>query len=153
MSFLKEAFPQYTVKFSDDFTCATIINPFYNENINVYYEESDDYTPFIACFSFQHRHLTEIDVLEWCTNIINERIFAIEFFYNEQRRFGSEIIVDELIDLSYEKLEQFTEYYGSTKLFECANSFKIRAWNHKHSFDAKLVCANDGNISIEKTYI
>ena len=57
--FLKNAFPEYDIQFSADFTKAILVNPFYEENITIYYYDDDDYTPFCVCFSFQHCHLTD----------------------------------------------------------------------------------------------
>lgn len=150
LNFIKEAFPQHEVIFSEDFTCATIINPIYDENLNIYYDECDELTPFTVCFSFQHRHLTEFDVVKWCSDIISEQLFVIEFFKDNQRRFGGEITVDKLADLSYLNLEQFTGYYGSTKLFECADTFKIRGWNNELNLDAEFILTNNGEILIKK---
>ncbi len=150
LSFLKNTFSSYKVQFSDDFTCATIYNPFYDENITIYYYEDDDFSPFCARFSFQHRHLTdEDDVVEWINEIITGNKFAIEFFQKNQCRFGSEIAAEELEDLTYTKLEQFSGYYGLTKLFEIADSFKVRGWNNINNFDAVFVCETDKKITIK----
>ncbi len=148
--FLKDSFPEFELQFSDDFSEAVILNPNYNENITVY----DEGFEFIVCFSFQHRHLEdEEDVVEWIGEIIAGNIFAIEFFNNEQRRFGSEINAEELQDLSYEKLEQFTGYYGLTKLFDMADSFKVRGWDSKNNFDFTFFCETNGSIAINKNFV
>ncbi|MDD5924196.1 MAG: hypothetical protein PUC88_05350 [Clostridia bacterium] len=149
--FLKNAFSKYDVQFSEGFTKATIVNPFYDQNITVYYDEDDDFTPFCVSFSFQHCHLIdEEDVVEWINSIIAGNKFAIEFFNNGQQCFGSEIESKELLDLSYEKLEQFTGYYGSTKLLSIVDTFKVRGWNNQHNFDATFVCENNEHILIKK---
>ena len=67
-------------------------------------------------------------------NIISGNTLAIEFFNNEKRGFGGEIDAEELQDLSYEKPEHFTGYYGLTKLFDVADSFKIRGWDSNYNF-------------------
>ena len=108
-------------------------------------------TPFTVMFSFQHRHIKdEKGVIEYITDIINENIFPIEFFKNDERRFGGDVTAQELKDLSYEKLEQKTGYYGSTKLIDCADAFKIRGWSGKNNFDATLVIGESGKIEIKK---
>ncbi len=151
LEFLKSAFPKYDIQFSEDFTKATLLNLFYDENITIYFYEDDDFTPFCVCFSFQHCHLTEkADVVEWMEQIITGRKVAIEFFKNGQRRFGSEIESKELLDLTYEKLEQFTGYYGLTKLLSIVDTFKVRAWNNRHNFDAAFVREDNGHILIRK---
>lgn len=145
--FLNQFSSEFTVQFSDNFLYATIINPIYSENITV----EDEGYGFTVYFSFQHRHFAdEEDVIEWIREVIAGDIFAIEFFSNENRHFGGEIDATELHDLSYEKLEKFTGYYGSTKLSSIANTFKVRAWNDQHNFDAEFIYDNNGYISIQK---
>ena len=127
-----------------------IVNPFGKDNIIVDYD-ADNPTPFTVMFSFQHRHIEdEKGVVEYIINIINENIFSIEFFKNGERCFGGDITAQELKDLSYEKLEQKTGYYGSTKLIDCADMFKVRGWSGKNSFDAMFVVSESGKIEIKK---
>ena len=148
--FLKDTFIGFELQFSDDFSNAVIFNPNYNENITVY---ADGYE-FIVCFSFQHCHLEdEEDVVEWIREIITGNKFAIEFFNKEQRCFGSEINAEELQDFSYEKLEQFTGYYGLTKLLDVADSFKIRGWDSKNNFDFTFFRKTNETIAISKTFV
>lgn len=149
--FLKNAFSEYKIEFSEDCTNAVIFNPFYDENFTVYYYEEDDFTPFCVSFSFQHCHLTdEEDTVDWINEIITGKKLVIEFFQNEQRCFGSDIDAEELRELSYTKLEQFTGYYGLTKLLKIADSFKVRGWDIAHNFDAEFVHEADGSFSIKK---
>ncbi len=148
--FLKESFPEFELQFSDNYSNAMIINPNWNENITVY----DDEYEFVVCFSFQHRHFEdEEDVVEWIREIIGNNKLAIEFFNKEQRRFGSEIETAELQDLSYEKLEQLTGYYGSTKLLDVADSFKVRGWSYKYNFDFTFLRDANRTITINKTFV
>lgn len=151
LSFLKSAFTEYKVEFSDDFTEAIIVNPNNDENITVYYYEDDDFYPFCVCFSFQHCHLIdEENVIEWIEQIITGKKFAVEFFQNEQRKFGGEIGAERLKALSYSELEQFSGYYGSTKLFQIADTFKVRGWYSANNFDAFFICKDNGCITIKK---
>ena len=148
--FLKDAFYEFELQFADDYSNAIIVNPNYDENITVY----DDEFEFTVCFSFQHRHFEdEDDIIEWIHRIISGNTFAIEFFNHEQRGFGSEIDAEELEDLTYEKLEQFTGYFGLTKLLDVADSFKIRGWDSKNNFDYIITCEANGMIAINKTFI
>ncbi|MBR5515589.1 MAG: hypothetical protein IKU52_05250, partial [Clostridia bacterium] len=148
--FLKDAFSEFELQFTNDFSSAMVVNPNYNENITVY----DDGFEFTVCFSFQHCHFEdENDIIEWIRKITSGSTFAIEFFKNEQRRFGGEINAEELQDLSYKKLEQFTGYYGLTKLLDVADSFKIRGWDSRNNFDCTLICEPSGNISINHTFV
>lgn len=151
LEFLKNAFSNYRVQILDDGFHAIIFNPFYNENINVHCYPEDDYTPFHVCFSFQHCHLTgKEDVVDWIIDIITGDKFAIEFFKNGKNCFGGDIKAEALDNISYEKIEKYTGYYGSTKLFRIVDSFKVRGWNPESNFDAVLVFEKDGTIAIEK---
>lgn len=148
--FLKDAFPGFELQFADDYSTAVVVNPDYNENITVY----DDEFEFIVCFSFQHRHFEEEDdIIEWIHKIISGNTFAIEFFNHEQRGFGGEIDAEELQDLTYEKVEQFTGYSGLTKLLDVADSFKIRGWDGKNNFDYTIVRETNKTITINKTFV
>ncbi len=148
--FLKDTFSEFELQFADDYSNAVIVNPNWNENITVY----DDEYEFRVCFSFQHRHFEDKeDVVEWICKVIESRILAIEFFNKGQRRFGSDIETAELQDLSYEKLEQFTGYYGLTKLRDVADSFKIRGWDSFKNFDYTITCEANGAIIINKTFV
>ena len=151
LAFIKTAFPEYDVQFLENSTGAVLINPFYDENIKVYYYEDDDFTPYCACFSFQHCHLPdEEDTLEWIRSIISEDKLAIEFFKDGKQHFGGDIEAKDLSNLSFHKLKHFAEDFGLTKLISIADTFKVRGWNNQHNFDAKLVCEDNGNISIKK---
>ena len=94
--------------------------------------------------------MDEEDVIEWISHIITGDKFAIEFFKNGEQCFGTEIKAKELLDLSYEKLEQITGYYGLTKLLSIVDAFKVRGWNSQHNFDAIFVRDDKGNILIKK---
>lgn len=76
---------------------------------------------------------------------------AIEFFKNGQNCFGGEITAEELDEITYKKLERYAVYYGTTKLLNIVDSFKIRGWNIESNFDADFILEKDGTIAIEKT--
>ena len=79
---------------------------------------------------------------------MNEKIFSIEYFAGENRRFCGQINASDLRNLSYEFLEQDTGYYGITKLFHMVDNFKVRGWTKKNDFDGYFV-QKDGKIYIE----
>ena len=149
-TFLNNHFSSYEIVYLESKDSIEIVNPFCKDNIVVDYDPADP-TPFTVMFSLQHRHIKdEKGVIEYITDIINENIFAIEFFKNGERRFGGDVTAQELKDLSYEKLEQKTGYYGSTKLIDCADMFKVRGWSGKNSFDAMFIVSESGKIEIKK---
>ena len=147
LAFLKSAFPKHQIKFSEDCSNATIVNPNYDESITVY----DEGHEYIACFSFQHRHLDDAEsVVAWSRDIMTGQLFAIEFFREGRRCFGSEIEAGELEELTYEKLEQFTGQFGLTKLFFVADTCKVRGWDSQQNFDASFVRESNGCGTIKK---
>ena len=150
LDFLSSVFDEFDLLFADDASNVTIQNPNYNENITIY----DDEFEFTVCFSFQHRHFEKPeDLVAWIREIIAGNLFAIEFFNNEQRRFGSEIGIEQLRNLTYEKLEQFTGYYCSKKLMDVADSFKIRGWDSRNNSDFVFVHDTSGAVEINKVYM
>lgn len=155
--FLKKQLSSYEMNFSEDGSTVEIVNPFGNENIRVEYEEyvpEYDFTPYTeytVFFAFQHRHMRgEEDVIDYINNIINGKIFSIEYFNNDIRRFGGDITAEELKDLSYDTLEQNTGYYGIPKLKDCADSFKVRGWHNDYNFDAVFVTDENKSVTIKK---
>ena len=150
--FLKKYFSKYNIIISEDGYHATICNPFSNEHIKVEYFPDDDFSPYIAYFSFQHCHLMdEENVIEWISEIIDCKRCAIEFFRNHTNCFGGDIEASILENLSYEALEQYTGYYGIHKLYQLADSFKVRGWDSKNNFDGVFLKNNDASISLNIT--
>lgn len=150
MLFLTNYFSSYEMIYSESKDSVEIVNPFGKDNIIVDYDPAD-FTPFMVMFSFQHRHIeNEEGVVEYVTDLVNENVFAIEFFENGDRCFGGDITAEELKGLSYEALEQTTGYYGSTKLKDCVDSFKVRGWSGNSDFDAIFVINECGEVTIKK---
>lgn len=149
-TFLTNHFSSYEIIYLESKDSVEIVNPFGKDNIIVDYDPADP-TPFMVEFSFQHRHIEdENGVIEYINDIVNEKVFSIEFFKDGERHFGGDITAQELKDLSYEKLEQKTGYYGSTKLIDYADAFKIRGWSGNDNFDATFVVSENENVEIKK---
>ena len=149
-TFLTNHFSSYEIIYLESKDSVEIVNPFGKDNIIVDYDPADP-TPFMVEFSFQHRHIEdENGVIEYINDIVNEKVFSIEFFKDGERCFGGDITSRELKNLSYEKLEQKTGYYGSTKLIDCADAFKVRGWSGKNNFDATFVVDKSGKVEIKK---
>lgn len=149
--FLIKQFPNHEIVILEDESLAEIINAFGEDDIKVYYDSEDDFSPYILCFAFQHVHLcNEKEVVDYINDIISGKLFSIEFFQDGERRFGGDITTDKLMGLSYETLEKYTGYYGSTKLKECADMFKVRGWNSNNNFDATFVIDECGIVTIKK---
>ena len=91
-------------------------------------------------FSFQHVHVDDYDsAAEWIDDILNERIFSIEYFVGEDRCLGGQITSFDLDNLSYEFLEKYAGDFGRTNLFRFVDSFKVRGWTGKNDFDGYFV--------------
>lgn len=149
--FLIKKFSNYEIIISDEDCLAEIINPFCKENIKVYYESEDDFSPYILCFAFQHVHLCdEESVIDYINDIISGNLFSIEFFRDGQRCFGGDITADRLKELSYKALERYTGYYGGTKLIDCADLFKVRGWKSDNNLDATFIIDECGTVTIKK---
>ena len=137
------------MKFSKDGDFVEIINPFGCENIMVEYIPDDDFTPYIVYFAFQHCHMCDVeDIVEYICDLIEGKRFSIEFFKNGARYFGGDIVAEELKELSYEILEQYSGYYGLHKLKDLVDSFKLRGWNPKDNFDAVFVISDNGSAEV-----
>lgn len=151
LEFIAKHFLDYKIHFSENKNFLEILNPCGSENITVEYISDDEWTPYILCFSFQHWHMSdEEDIIEHINDIIRGRLFSIEFFKRGNRRFGGDIEAQALQELSYEFMEQYTGYYGISKLKDLADSFKVRGWNTNANFDAKFIADECGNIMIKR---
>ena len=145
-----EQFSEYDVRFSDAGESFEIINPFGKEPIRVFVE-NDPQTPYMVCFSFQHRHLATTDeAIAYTGDILGGNVFAIEFFKDGRNRFGCDLNAQELRDLSYTALAQRMGCYGDTKLIDYADSFKVRGWGEDTDFDAVFVTDEQGYMTIQK---
>ncbi len=151
LEFIAKKFSDYDIRFSEDKNLFEIFNPCGDENIRVEYVSDDEWTPYILYFSFQHWHMNdEEDIFEHINDIINGNLFSIEFFENDNRRFGGDIQAQELQELSYETLELYAGYCGMSNLKDLADSFKVRGWNAEANFDAKFIVDEFGNVTIQK---
>ena len=151
LEFIAANFSNYKVCFSEDKNLLEIFNPYGNENIKVEYVYDDEWTQYILYFAYQHRHMKDEEaIIKYINDIIEGKLFSIEFFGNGNRYFGGEIQIQELQELSYERLEKDTGYYGIPKLKDFIDSFSIRGWKTEASFDAKFIIDELGNVTIQK---
>ena len=150
LSFIAKYIPEHRVDISDDLCSAIIYNTYSEDHLYVEYDRSDEFTPYTLSFSFHHIHLIDQESAdEWVDEIINERVYAIEYFKGECRVLGGQISAEDLENLSYDFLEEDTGYYAMTKLYEVADHFKLRGWSRKNDFDGHFIEV-DGEIEIEK---
>lgn len=101
-----------------------IIKETYNSNNNSFEE-------FIISFATQHRHfeydLEEIE--DYLNDIMNDQILPIEFFLNNQDRFGGEISKELLANLSIKTL---ADYFGYNEDYLSNFEYEIHSWSGKY---------------------
>lgn len=143
-------FSNHMTHFSKDKNLLEIVNPFGNENIKIEYVPEDEWTPYILYFSFQHWHMNdEEDIIEHIHDIINGKLFSIEFFKGNKRCFGGDIEAKDLQELSYKTLENYLGDFQMSKLKDIADSFKVRGWKADTNFDAVFDVDNYGKVAIK----
>ena len=148
---LTKHFSAYEMKFSKNGNLLEIINPFCLENIRVEYIPTDDFTPYVVSFAFQHCHMCdEEDIADYMNDIIDGKVFSIEFFNKGTRCFGGDITAAELDSLTYETLTKYIESWGISNLLDYADSFKLRGWHSNYNFDAELITDENGLPGIKK---
>ena len=141
-------FSAYDVRCSEDGGRLDIINPFGKDPIRIHVE-NDPHTPYMVCFSFQHRHLATVDeVVAYASDIMNGNVFAIEFFKDGYRRFGGDLDAQEVRELSYDRLAQFLGCFGASRLIDVVDSCKVRGWSRDADFDATFVEDEQGNVTL-----
>ena len=149
--FLRKQFSSFEIKLSEDCNTVEIVNPFGNENVKVEYVPEDDFTPYIVYFAFQHCHMCdEEDIADYMNDIIDGKVFSIEFFNKGTRCFGGDITAAELDSLTYETLTKYIESWGISNLLDYADSFKLRGWHSNYNFDAELITDENGLPRIKK---
>ena len=146
-------FSGYDVRFSENGESFEIIHPYGKESIAVYMENAPHTEPYMVCFSFQHRHLdTAGEVIAYVNDIISGNVLAIEFFKDGRNCVGGDLDAKEVRELPQGIPERFLGQ-GQIKLFDIADSFRVRGWAQDADFDAKLLRDAQGNVSIQKTEI
>lgn len=155
LDFIARQFSADQIRFSADGNLVEILNPFGNANISVEYIPDDEYTPFVVCFSFQHRHMRdEADIVEYVSDIIHGNVLAIEFFKDGKKRFGGDMEAEDRKEPSCEILaqyiKQYMRYYGMAEMKDAADALKVRGWGLADNFDAEIVVEDGGKLAIKK---
>ena len=142
-------FSDHVTRFSENKSVLEILNPLGNENIKIEYVPEDELAPYILYFSFQHWHMNdEQDVIEHIHNIVNGKLFSIEFFKDDKRCFGGDIGLQDLQELSYKTLKnKFSGF--RMNIIDTANSFKVRGWKDASNFDAVFYVDSCGEIEVK----
>ena len=150
--FMKDLFSQYEtdIRIENDIETIHIRNKQFEDEIVVHYFP-DDYYTYLLQFATQHRDTSsKDDLIKYALSFANAEKAAIEFFEKEKNRFGGEIEVCLLDNISYDDLR---EYFGYLHLDLTNLTFKVRAWNARYCFDGYFEKSETGAIEIRKKYV
>ena len=150
--FMKDLFSQYEtdIRIENDIETIHIKNKQFEDEIVVHYFQ-DDYYTYLLQFATQHRDTSsKDDLIKYALSFANAEKAAIEFFENEKNRFGGEIEVSLLDNISYDDLRN---YFGYPHLDLTNLTFKVRAWNTRYCFDGYFEKSETGAIEIRKKYV
>ena len=150
--FMKDLFSQYEtdIRIENDIETIHIRNKQFEDEIVVHYFP-DDYYTYLLQFATQHRDTSsKDDLIKYALSFANAEKAAIEFFEKEKNRFGGEIEVSLLDNISYDDLR---EYFGYLHLDLTNLTFKVRAWNARYCFDGYFEKSESGAIEIRKKYV
>jgi hypothetical protein len=131
---MKDLFSQYEtdIRIENDMETIHIRNKQFEDEIVVHYFP-DDYYTYLLQFATQHRDTSsKEELIQYVLSFANAEKAAIEFFENEKNRFGREIEVSLLDNISYDDLRN---YFGYPHLDLTNLTFKVRAWNACYCFD------------------
>ena len=150
--FMKDLFSQYEtdIRIENDIETIHIRNKQFEDEIVVHYFP-DDYYTYLLQFATQHRDTSsKEELIQYVLSFANAEKAAIEFFENEKNRFGGEIEVSLLDNISYDDLRN---YFGYPHLDLTNLTFKVRAWNARYCFDGYFEKSETGAIEIRKKYV
>ena len=150
--FMKDLFSQYEtdLRIENGIETIHIRNTQFDDEIVIHYYP-DDYYTYLFQFATQHRDTSsKDDLIKYALSFANAEKAAIEFFEKEKNRFGGEIEVSLLDNISYDDLK---EYFGYLHLDLTNLTFKVRAWNARYCFDGYFEKSESGAIEIRKKYV
>ena len=122
-----------------------IMNSNNNNNLYVYEEEyfsqdmKDRFVQYIVYFSTQHRHFDgneEDEALEYILAIMEDKVLPLEFYKDGKRRFGGELAVEELDNLSVSSL---SKHYGYTSDYLLSFDYEIHSWSGRYDTGLRKV--------------
>ena len=132
-----------TVDATED--CLTIVNKNNGNELTVFMEEyltqdmKNHFYEYIVQFSTQHCHFEEDEetvAIGYILSIIDDKILPLEFFSGDNPRFGGEINIDDLDDLSVSYLSNEYGYDGDyLRQFD----YEIHSWSGEYDTGRKRV--------------
>ena len=152
---LSEVYSNYETKIESDngMACFVIVNPFWNEDIRVYYEELEG---IIFAFSFQHAHFARFagedmagsidSLIQYINDFLDGKAVAVEFFKGETAIGGGSRNLNDMDMSSGKSLLKsfagdnsffFESVYNNVKGLACRCS--IRGWNNANNKDVDFI--------------
>ena len=150
--FMKALFLQYEtdIRIENDIETIRIRNKQFEDEI-VIHHFPDDYYTYLLQFATQHRDTSsKEDLIKYARSFANAEKAAVEFFEDGNNRFGGEIEVSLLDDLTYDDLRN---YFGYPHLDLTNLTFRIRAWDTRYCFDGHFEKSGCGAINIVRKYV
>jgi len=151
-SFLKDLFSEFDVdiRIEDNVETIYIRNRQFDDPIIINYYPKDHYS-YLLRFATQHRDISfKEDLIQYALSFANAEKAAVEFFENGKNRFGGEIEVSLLDNITYDSLRN---YFGYPHLDLTNLTLKVRAWDKHYCFDAHFEKSDSGAVEIVKEYM
>ncbi len=150
-SFMKEIFSEFDVDIRTENSIETIyIKNSQFENPIVIHHFPDDYYTYLLQFATQHLDTSsKEELIQYSLSFANAEKAAIEFFENGNNRFGGEIEVSLLDNMTYDGLRN---YFGYPHDDISELTFKVRTWDTRYCFDGYFEKSTSGTINIVKNY-
>ena len=151
-SFIKDLFPKYDVDIQKENGVETVYirNVQFEDPIVIHYYP-DDYYTYLLRFATQHRDTSsKEELIQYALAFANAEKAAIDFFENGKNRFGGEIEVSLLDQITYDKMRN---YFGYSYLDLTNLTFKVRAWDARYCFDGYFENSDSKSINIVKKYV
>ena len=148
-SFIKELFSDYNVDIQTENGVETVYirNIQFEDPIIIHHFPNDHYT-YLLRFATQHYDTSSKDeLIRHILAFTNAEKATIEFFENGESRFGGEIDVSLLENISYDDLRNF---FGYPHLDLTNLTFKVCAWDTHYCFDGYFEEKESGSVNIIK---
>ena len=102
-----------------------------------YSSKTDSFIEYIVSFSTQHCHFdNNEEVLEYINNIMDDQVLPIEFYYNNEKRFGGDISIEQFNNLSTTLLE---EIFGYSEEYISKFDYEIHSWSRKYDIERQPI--------------
>ena len=102
-----------------------------------YSSKTDSFIEYIVSFSTQHSHFDNIgEVLEYMNSIMGDQVLPIEFYYNNEKRFGGEITLEQFTSLSITLL---ADIFGYSEEYISKYDYEIHSWSGKNDIERQPI--------------